>query len=370
MDLIALAVPFFFALIALELFVARRKKRELYRFGDALTDLSCGISSQIPLAFWGAIEVGVYVVVYERWRFATIGSTWVAVAIAFVGVDFLYYWWHRLSHEVNFLWAAHVVHHQSEDYNLAVALRQAVLTSWTGIPFYLPLAFVGVPATVFVPVHALSTLYQFWIHTELVGHVGGPIGFLFNMPEHHRVHHAVNARYLDKNYGATLIVWDRLFKTFEPEVEPCVYGTTTQLASFNPAWAQIEQWAHLARAAAHAARPRPPDRVGALARVEARLRDARADRRARAAQIRPRGHALRAALRRPAARARSSWARSCSSCSIRAWAQQLALWLSSAALLLGLVALGGLLEARRWARLAPRSGASLSLVAIAAIGLR
>ncbi|HEY4119310.1 MAG TPA: sterol desaturase family protein, partial [Byssovorax sp.] len=350
MDLIALAVPFFFALIALELFVARRRKRELYRFGDALTDLSCGISSQIPLAFWGAVEVGAYVYVYERWRVATVGSTWIAIAIAFVGVDFLYYWWHRASHEVNFLWAAHVVHHQSEDYNLAVALRQAVLTSWTGIPFYLPLAMLGVPATVFVPVHALSTLYQFWIHTELVGHVGGPIGFLFNMPEHHRVHHAVNARYLDKNYGATLIVWDRLFKTFEPEVEPCVYGTTTQLASFNPAWAQVEQWAHLARGTLTL---RGVDRLTVWLRSPAwkpaYATPATIDVHARRKYDPP---VKRSTRRYVGVQHALIVVGTFLFLLFHSRLGPAALWLSSAALLLGLVSLGGLLEARRWARVA------------------
>ncbi|HEX7665132.1 MAG TPA: sterol desaturase family protein, partial [Polyangiaceae bacterium] len=146
---------------------------------------------------------------------------------------------HRASHEVNFMWAAHVVHHQSEDYNLAVALRQAVLTSWTTIPFHLPLALVGVPPLVFATTYALSTLYQFWIHTELVPKIGGIWNKVLNLPHHHRVHHAVNPQYLDKNYGATLIVWDHLFGTFEDEVEPPIYGLTTPLGSFNPLWAQV-----------------------------------------------------------------------------------------------------------------------------------
>jgi alkylglycerol monooxygenase len=251
-NLIALTIPFFFALIALELVVARKKRRSVYRLGDALTDLSCGIASQVPLAFYGAFQVGVYAWVFDHHRLATMQPAWLPWLVAFVAVDFIYYWWHRGSHELNFLWAAHVVHHQSEDYNLAVALRQAVLTSWTALPFYLPLALAGVPTHVYVAVYSLSTLYQFWIHTELVGRIGSPVGWLLNVPQHHRVHHAINPQYLDKNYGATLMVWDRLFGTFEEEREPCVYGTTTPLASFNPFWAQVEPLVELSKKSARA----------------------------------------------------------------------------------------------------------------------
>jgi len=254
-DPIALAVPLFFVLIGLELVWAKRRGVSVYRFADTLTDLSCGISSQVLLLFWAAAQLALYAWVYEHWRLFTIRPTWLAWAVAFVAVDFAYYWWHRLSHEVNVLWAAHVVHHQSEDYNLAVALRQSVITSWTALPFYLPLALLGVPTLVFAVVHALSTLYQFWIHTQLVRRVRGPIDWILNLPSHHRVHHAINEPYLDKNYGATLIVWDRLFGTYAPEEEPCVYGITKPLGSFDPIWAQVHYWGDMARMARAAKRP-------------------------------------------------------------------------------------------------------------------
>ncbi len=243
---IALAVPFFFVLIAVELVWARAKGRKVYRFVDAIADLSCGIASQIQAVLLGAALLAAYALVYAH-RMVSIGPVWVQWAVAFVAVDFVYYWWHRMSHEVNLLWAAHVVHHQSEDYNLAVALRQAVLTAFTILPFHFPLALVGVPPLVFATVYALSTLYQFWIHTQLVPRVGGPLGWVLNLPHHHRVHHAINPRYLDKNYAATLIVWDRLFGTFEEEVEPCVYGVTKPIRSFNPLWAQVEYFFQMGR---------------------------------------------------------------------------------------------------------------------------
>jgi alkylglycerol monooxygenase len=155
-----------------------------------------------------------------------------------------YYWWHRLSHEVNLLWAVHVVHHQSEDYNLAVALRQAILSPVTVLPFYLPLALLGVPVLQFAVVEALVTLYQFWIHTELVGRIG-PLEAVLNTPSHHRVHHAVNPQYLDKNYAGTFILWDRLFGSFAPERERCIYGVSHPLQSFNATWAQVQPFVAL-----------------------------------------------------------------------------------------------------------------------------
>jgi sterol desaturase/sphingolipid hydroxylase (fatty acid hydroxylase superfamily) len=259
-DPIALAVPLFFVLIAIELLWARRRRVSVYRFTDALTDLSCGITSQIVLLAWAATQLAAYAWVHDHHRLVTLAPAggdrvWLAWAAAFVGVDFFYYWWHRLSHEVNFLWAAHVVHHQSEDYNLAVALRQAVLTSWTALPFYLPLAFLGVPPLVFAITHALSTLYQFWIHTQLVGKIRGPLDWILNLPSHHRVHHAINPRYLDKNYGATLIVWDRLFGTYIEETERPIYGITKPLGSFDPMWAQVHYWIELGAMTRAARRP-------------------------------------------------------------------------------------------------------------------
>ncbi|HEY1959527.1 MAG TPA: sterol desaturase family protein [Polyangiaceae bacterium] len=245
-DPIALAVPGFFALIGVETFVARRRGVRVYRLADSLTDLSCGVSSQIEAMFFAATQLAVYALVFARFRVVELHG-WHAWLVAFVGVDFFYYWWHRASHEVNLLWAAHVVHHQSEDYNLAVALRQSITTGWSALPFYLPLALLGVPPLVFAVTHALSTLYQFWIHTQLVGKVRGPLDWILNLPAHHRVHHAVNAQYLDKNYGATLIVWDRLFGTYVEEEEPCVYGITKPLASFNPLWAQVHYFLELGR---------------------------------------------------------------------------------------------------------------------------
>ncbi len=242
---IAAAIPVFFALIGIELFVAHRRGQKVYRFEDTVTDLACGVSSQISAVLFKPLLAAGFSSVfasYAPWQLSPSSAwTW---AIAFLGVDFCYYWWHRLSHEVNFLWAAHVVHHQSEDYNLSVALRQAFFTQFTSFPFYLPLVFLGIPPTVLGITIALSTLYQFWIHTELVDRLPR-FEKLFNAPMHHRVHHAINPKYLDKNYAATLILWDKLFGTYIEETEPCVYGTVKPLRSFDSHWANLEGWVSL-----------------------------------------------------------------------------------------------------------------------------
>lgn len=246
-NLIAIAIPFFFLLIGLEALVARGMRREVYRFNDAITDLSCGISSRVTGVFVGIVAVLPYTWLYEHARFATLDKGSVAThLIAFLGVDLAYYLWHRFTHEVNIGWATHVVHHQSEDYNLAVALRQSITSPLTSWLFHLPLALIGVPPIVMLTHSALNTLYQFWIHTELINKLG-PLEWIINTPSHHRVHHAINPRYLDKNYAGVLIIWDRMFGTFEPEVEPCVYGTVEPLRSFDPLWANAWWGVGLAR---------------------------------------------------------------------------------------------------------------------------
>ncbi len=166
--------------------------------------------------------------------------------MALVLVDFIYYWWHRLSHRYNVLWAAHVVHHQSQDYNLAVALRQSMTTSTTALPFYLPMAVIGIPPVVYAAARGINTLYQFWIHTELVSRIG-PLEAVLNTPSHHRVHHGINPQYLDRNHAGMFIVWDKAFGTFEPEDEAVVYGTVAPLETFDAIEANIQPWVELWR---------------------------------------------------------------------------------------------------------------------------
>ncbi len=252
-DYIVLAIPVFFALIALEWLAARLLERDVYRLADSLGDLGCGIVDQLLGLFMKTAVFAGYLGLFQRRLFDLPGdSAWVWLA-CFVGVDFLYYWFHRKSHEVAFLWAAHAVHHQSEEYNLTVALRQGALQGWFSWVFYLPLALVGFPPVVFLACSSFNTLYQFWIHTRLIGHLG-PVERLFNTPSHHRVHHGRNPEYIDRNHAGVFIVWDKLFGTFAPEREEPVYGVTSPLRSWNPVWANLDVWAGLLREARRASR--------------------------------------------------------------------------------------------------------------------
>jgi alkylglycerol monooxygenase len=176
----------------------------------------------------------------------SVGGKWAAAIVLFLGVDCAYYWFHRIAHEYNAPWAGHVVHHSSEEYNLAVALRQGTFQGVFSWVFYLPLALLGYPPAWFAAMSSFDTLYQFWIHTRLIGKLG-PLEWVLNTPSHHRVHHGRNPKYLDKNYAGTLIVWDRMFGTFKAEEEEPVYGLTKPLESWNPLWANLHVWRDLCR---------------------------------------------------------------------------------------------------------------------------
>ena len=254
-DFVALAGPIFFVLIALELWVAHRRGQRLYRLNDAINDISTGILMQLTVLVAKGVIVAGYFWIHANFRLADFPSdsawTWIG---CFLGVDLAYYWFHRLSHEINFLWAAHVVHHQSEDYNLAVALRQSSLQPFFSSFFYWPLALVGFPPVVFLACGAFNTLYQFWLHTRTIDRLG-PLEAILVTPSHHRVHHGRNPVYIDKNHGGTFILWDRLFGTFEREREEVFYGITKPLASWNPVWANLHYWVELFEIARKAHRP-------------------------------------------------------------------------------------------------------------------
>lgn len=254
-DYIALAGPAFFVLIVVELFVAHRRGVSYYRVNDAINSISTGLLMQLSVLFAKGLLVAGYLGIYENFRLVDFSAVHVGTWLAcFIGVDFAYYWFHRLSHEINLLWAAHVVHHQSEDYNLSVALRQSTLQPFFGSFFYWPLALIGFPPLVFLTCSAFNTLYQFWLHTQAIGRLG-PLEEILVTPSHHRVHHGRNPIYLDRNHGGTFIIWDRLFGTFEREKETVVYGITTPLESWNPIWANLHYWVDLFRTSIATRRP-------------------------------------------------------------------------------------------------------------------
>jgi alkylglycerol monooxygenase len=246
---IHLAIPVFFALIGIELLAARFLERDVYRLNDSINDLSCGILDQVLDVFVKTFFFAGYLYIYGHHRLWSVpgNAVWAWVA-CFLGVDCLYYFFHRWSHEANVGWAAHIVHHQSEEYNLTVALRQGALQGAFSWVFYLPLALLGFPPLMFLTLVSANTLYQFWIHTRLVGKLG-PLEWVLNTPSHHRVHHGRNPKYIDKNHAGSLIVWDRMFGTFAAEEDEPVYGITTPLKSWNPVWAQVHYWVELGRKA-------------------------------------------------------------------------------------------------------------------------
>jgi alkylglycerol monooxygenase len=251
---IVFATPVFLFLIALEFFWSRRanagvKGEKAYRLNDAINSISLGILSQVSGVLTKALSVGIYTLVFgavaiypdlEFWK------TWYGVLLALVFYDLCYYWLHRAGHVVALFWAAHVVHHQSQHYNLSTALRQTSSGAFFGWIFYIPMAIAGVPPLIFGIVALIDLLYQFWVHTEQVGKLGW-FDRVFCSPSNHRVHHAVNDAYIDKNYGGILVLWDRWFGTFQEEREPCVYGTRGALNSWDPLWANAEVYWGLAK---------------------------------------------------------------------------------------------------------------------------
>ena len=251
---IALATPVFFALIALEYLVGRARGRSNYRLNDVVNSLSLGVMSQVVGLFTRLLAVGIYTAVHANaslWKLPA--DEWWVWALAIVCYDFCYYWNHRLGHESAIFWASHVVHHQSQEYNLSTALRQTSSGALLGWIFYLPMAICGFPPQVFVVAAIVDLLYQYWIHTEQVGRLGW-FDRWFASPSNHRVHHAVNDAYLDRNYGGIFMAWDRMFGTFVEEGEKCVYGTRAPLESWDPLWANLEVYADLARKSWHAGR--------------------------------------------------------------------------------------------------------------------
>jgi len=248
-QIIVLATPVFLLLIGLEFIVGLRRGRNTYRLNDALSSIGLGIMSQLTGVFAVLLTVGIYTAAFKHvslWQLPA-DAPWVWI-VGLVFYDLCYYWHHRLGHTTALFWAAHVVHHQSEDYNLSTALRQTSSGWVAGWLFYLPMAVLGFPPLVFGVVALIDLLYQYWVHTQQIGKLGW-FDRWFCAPSNHRVHHAVNDRYLDKNYGGILIVWDRLFGSFTPEddAEPCVYGTRGPLRSWNPLWANLQVYADLAR---------------------------------------------------------------------------------------------------------------------------
>jgi sterol desaturase/sphingolipid hydroxylase (fatty acid hydroxylase superfamily) len=234
-DPVIYAVPFFLLLIGIEVYLSYKEHRDNYVAKDALASIGMGLGSVAINVGMKGLAFGVYSMIYE-FRLFEIGWHWWSWVLVFFADDFTFYWHHRLSHEVRILWSAHVNHHSSQKYTLATALRQ----SW-GELLYKYIWWAWMPLVGFHPVMifmmiSFSLIYQFWIHTELINRFPKFIEFFFNTPSHHRVHHASNIRYLDRNHAGILIIWDKLFGTFSEELdsEKPIYGITKNIDTFNP----------------------------------------------------------------------------------------------------------------------------------------
>lgn len=242
-DLIQYAIPGFVLLLVAEVIVTARQQKDYYEAKDTASSLAMGIGNVI-IGFVGkAIVFGAYSLVYQFRLFTVDMTQWWAWLLLFFADDFSYYWFHRISHSSRYFWASHVVHHSSMKYNLGTALRQTWTGNLTGaFIFWIWLPLLGFSPVAIMTMQAISLLYQFWIHTEHINRFPAPIEFIFNTPSHHRVHHGSDLDYLDKNHAGVLIIWDRLFGTFEPERNRPTYGLTTNINSHNPVRIAFHEW--------------------------------------------------------------------------------------------------------------------------------
>ena len=242
------AIPVFLLLIFLEIAIDIKRKTGFYQFNDAINSLHLGILSRVSRVLLGLIPFSFYVYFYQNWRVVDLplDSVWVWV-FAFIAYDLVYYWVHRLSHTINIMWGSHVVHHSSEEYNLTTALRQTstpAIFSWMIIA---PLAFLGVSPELLLTCASLNLVYQFWVHTRHIDKLPAWYEAIFVTPSHHRVHHALNKDYIDKNFAGVLILWDKMFGSFQAEKQemPVVFGISSQLASWNPIRANFQVYVNL-----------------------------------------------------------------------------------------------------------------------------
>src|SRR3990167_2992518 len=249
-NILALAIPLFLLAMAAEIVHTHHKRKHEYRINDSLNCIATGILSFFVGLYSAGFKGYTYLLVFHYLRLTDMhfmsAPFQITCVISLVVIqDCAYYWFHRAAHRINFMWAGHVVHHSSEEYNLTVAVRQSTFQQFTSWPFYLPLALIGYPPEWFVTTMSLNLIYQFWIHTREVDKMPAWFEVIFNTPSHHRVHHGTNKQYLDKNYGGILIIWDKLFGTFEAEHETVRYGITVPVNSFNPIWVNIHYYWYL-----------------------------------------------------------------------------------------------------------------------------
>jgi len=243
------AVPFFVLLLVVEALTYRHLQNDGlvgYELRDTRTSLLMGIGNVTVNVVWKLAVVAVYAGLYELTPLRLDAGDWWVWVLLFFADDLAYYWFHRVSHESRVFWASHIVHHSSQHYNLSTALRQTWVPM-TYLPFWLALPLLGFEPWMILLAQSWSLIYQFGLHTERIGKLPRPLEAILNTPSHHRVHHGANEQYLDRNYGGILVIWDRLFGTFEPEGERVRYGLTTNIETFNPVRVAFHEYIALAR---------------------------------------------------------------------------------------------------------------------------
>ncbi|MFD0763143.1 sterol desaturase family protein [Lutibacter aestuarii] len=243
-NLIYYAIPFFIVTVIFEGIILFKKDPKTYQIKDTLASLSMGIGNVVSNLLSKLLVAFIITFLYENFRITTIPFVWWAWLLILFADDFFYYWSHRIGHESRFFWASHIVHHSSQKYNLSTALRQ----TWTGgffsFIFYIALPFLGFHPLMIFTQMSISLLYQYWIHTELIHKMPKWFEAIFNTPSHHRVHHGSNPLYLDRNHAGIFIIWDKLFGTFQPELndEKVIYGLTSNITTFNPLKIAFHEW--------------------------------------------------------------------------------------------------------------------------------
>ncbi len=241
-NLIHGAIPFFVGFILLEILISSIQKKKTYETRDAFSSIAMGLGNVFLGLLGKTLVFGAYTLVHQLAIF-NFGYAWWVWVLAILGEDFTYYWFHRTSHNVRFFWASHVVHHSSKHYNLSTALRQTWTGNFTGsFVFWLWMPLLGFEPLMIVFLQSVSLLYQFWIHTEVINKLPRWFEFIFNTPSHHRVHHSSDLKYLDKNHAGILVIWDRMFGTFQDEEEKPNYGLTTNINTYNPLIIATHEW--------------------------------------------------------------------------------------------------------------------------------
>ena len=240
-NIIVYAAPIMIGLVVLEWAISLWKNKNFYDGKDTIAATGVGLANVALSIGIKVFNFGLAIFLYNLVPWS-IPNEWWAYVLCLTWIDFWRYWAHRIAHENRFWWATHVTHHSSPKYNLSVSFRLG-WTQYIKVVFFIPVMLTGFHPVVFFICHQIEVLYQFWIHTEYIRKLPRPIEYFFTTPSHHRVHHATNEKYIDKNYGSTYIIWDRIFGTFQPEEEQAIYGITKKVKSpYNPVVLVFHEW--------------------------------------------------------------------------------------------------------------------------------